>query len=162
MSQLCMVNEPKLIKHLRKTARRTDGGYLSLEDVRQSVSNPRIRGFYVRNADTTELLLTGVSALPEISRLADDRRRTFALSPAQWAEKKGVFDFVERRYRFSDPTVSKIQLWHCDPFPVSFEHIRWLLALAVSFTNEELAQCERACGLLNQQLIPYGFAFDDC
>ncbi len=141
MSQLCMVNEPELIKHLRKTVRRTDEGYLSLEDVRQSVSNPRIRGFYVRNADTTELLLAGVSALSEISRIADDRQRAFALSPAQGTEQEGVFDFVDS-YHFSDPTVSKIQLWYCDPFAASCEDIRSLIALAISFTSDELAHYE--------------------
>lgn len=159
MAQLRMINEPGLAEWLQCSLREATGS-ISLTEVRDCISNPRIRDFYVRDFDAASLPLAGVSALSEISMLADSWQKTYAISHRDWHDRQGALQLVDR-YHFQDPSIAIVQVWYCDPLEIRPHELTWLLALAVSFTDCELRQCERTCGAINEVLEPHGFALED-
>ncbi|ERF08426.1 hypothetical protein [Pseudomonas aeruginosa] len=64
MAQLRMINEPGLVEQVQSSL--YEAGMISLTEVRDCISNPRIRDFYVRDLDASGLPLAGISALSEI------------------------------------------------------------------------------------------------
>lgn len=157
--QLHMINEPSLAEQLKSNLREATGN-ISLTEVRNCISNPRIRDFYVRDFDASGLPLAGVSALSEISMLADDVQKTYAISLNEWRARQEMLQLVDD-FHFQDPSVSIVQAWYCDPREIYLHELTWLLALTVSFTDCELRRCERTCGAINEVLKPHGFALED-
>ncbi|MDT4830065.1 hypothetical protein FXN65_23990 [Metapseudomonas lalkuanensis] len=159
MAQLQMINEPGLAERLQSSLREATGS-ISLTEVRDCISNPRIRDFYVRDLDASGLPLAGASALSEISMLADSWQKTYAISLSDWRDRPGTLQLVDR-FHFQDPSIAIVQVWYCDPREIHPHELTWLLALAVSFTDCELRRCERTCGAINEVLEPHGFALED-
>ena len=159
MSQLHMINESDIAERLKSNLRDANGR-ISLTDVRTCISNPRIRDFYARDLDASDLPLAGVSALSEISMLADGWQKTYAISLSDWRDRQGALQLVDH-FHSQDQSVSIVQVWYCDPREIHLHELTWLLALTVSFTDCELRRCERICGAINEALAPHGFALED-
>lgn len=157
--QLHMINELSLAEQLKSNLHEAIGS-ISLNEVRNCISNPRIRDFYVRDFDASGLPLAGVSALSEISMLADDLQKTYAISLSDWRDREGTLQLVDD-FHVQDPIISIVQVWYCDPREIYLHELTWLLALAASFTDCELRRCERTCGAINEVLKPHGFALED-
>lgn len=135
MAQLRMINEPGLVEQVQSSL--YEAGMISLTEVRDCISNPRIRDFYVRDLEASGLPLAGISALSEISMLADDWQKTYAISLSDWRDRLGSLQVVDS-FHFRDPSISIVQVWYCDPLEIRSHELTWLLALAVSFTDCEL------------------------
>lgn len=159
MVQLQMINEPGIAERLKSNLREATGS-ISLTELRNCISNPRIRDFYVRDFDASGLPLAGVSALSEISMLADNLQKTYAISLNDWRARERTLQLVDA-FHFQDPSISIVQVWYCDPREIYLHELTWLLALTVSFTDCELRSCERTCGAINEVLKPHGFALED-
>lgn len=89
MAQLRMINEPGLVEQVQSSL--YEAGMISLTEVRDCISNPRIRDFYVRDLDASGLPLAGISALSEISMLADNWQKTYAISLMAGETGRGRF-----------------------------------------------------------------------
>ncbi|MEM8119957.1 hypothetical protein Q4R94_21040, partial [Morganella morganii] len=115
MAQLRMINEPGLVEQVQSSL--YEAGMISLTEVRDCISNPRIRDFYVRDLDASGLPLAGISALSEISMLADNWQKTYAISLDGWRDRQGSLQLVDG-FHFRDPSISIVQVWYCDPLEI--------------------------------------------
>ncbi|MGV8604666.1 hypothetical protein ACV354_35070, partial [Pseudomonas aeruginosa] len=64
----------------------------------------------MRDLDESGLPLAGISALSEISMLADNWQKTYAISLDGWRDRQESLQLVDG-FHFRDPGISIVQVW---------------------------------------------------
>ncbi|MFZ6045800.1 hypothetical protein ACFW0H_06720 [Pseudomonas sp. CR3202] len=153
-----MANHPHLLEHIRGAlAWEFERGPVELKLVRNLVSSPRLMSFYVKPFTHLELSVAGDSYLDERTMLADDYRKTYAISINAWQGIAEQVEFVEE-FLPRDTSVMKLQIW---PFaPNSLSDFAMAVAVALSFTPGELMQEDRISLAIDELVSQYGFSTD--
>ena len=153
-----MANHPDLLEHIRGAlAWEFERGPVDLKLVRSLVSSPRLMSFYVKPFTHPELSVAGDSYLDERTMLADDYRKTYAISMSAWQGIAEQVEFVED-YMPRDASVMKLQVWPFDPKCLS--DFAMAVAVALSFTPGELIQEDRISLAIDELVSQYGFFTD--
>ena len=124
---------------------------------RSFVSSPRMFDLAVRNLQCEGYVKVGDSFLDAHTMLADCPQKTYAITLSEWERVSTSLEVVEE-FHFRDASVSRLQVWAVDPKVLSFEALR--IAVAVSFTDLELADEPRLSGALTELMSDYKIEFD--
>lgn len=148
---LLMPNRPDLVQRVR--------GYLDQFDpphkivyLRSLVSSPRLSDHFVRNLDSSGLVLVADSFLSEHTMLGDHTQRSYGVSLEAWAEMKDKVELVNE-FHFTDTTVSRVQVWPFDPSTLDLEAMK--IAVALSITDLEMNYESRIYGAVRELLMDY-------
>lgn len=158
-SHIVMANHPDLERVLR---RRFDWefqkGKVDFQRVRSVVSSPRLMSFSARCFSHPGLVIAGESYLSQHTMIADDYRKTYAISHENWLDICGVAELLEVCEPF-DNTVMSIQIW---PFkPEELDRFSMAVAVALSFSPAELMAESRISLAIDELLSEWGYCADD-
>lgn len=148
---LLMPNRPDLVQKVREYLDQFDPPH-KLVYLRSLVSSPRLSDHFVRNPDSSGLVLVADSFLSEHTMLGDHAQRSFGVSLEAWTEMKDKVELVDD-FHFKDTTVSRVQVWPFDPSTLDLEAMK--IAVALSITDLEMDYEPRICGAVRDLLIDY-------
>jgi len=148
---LLMPNRPDLVQKVREYLEQFDPPH-KIVYLRSLVSSPRLSDHFVRNLDSSGLVLVADSFLSEHTMLGDHTQRSYGVSLEAWAEMKDKVELVDD-FHFTDTTVSRVQVWPFDPSSIDLDAMK--IAVALSITDLEMRYESRICGAVRDLLMDY-------
>lgn len=153
-----MANHPNLLDHLKdKLAFEFSSGAVNLQLVRSYISSPRLFDFYIKDSGALKIVEAGDTFLDHRTMLADRIQQTYAISYAEWQRHKPSLETLEH---FSpwDASIVNIQVWPYEP--TELDDFQMLIAVALSYTRNELDAESRISSALHELVSQYGFYSD--
>lgn len=152
--QLILCNERNVIEIVNRRLDKTWNirGKSPLFLLRGIISSPRLADVYVRNYPTQGLRRVADSYLSDNSLLSDLPHASFGIELKDWREQNWpVVPLNEVRNHHQD--LIRLQIWPFDPNDLTEEQMA--LAVAVSFTDQELFEEPRLSGAIEEILAAY-------
>jgi hypothetical protein len=154
--KMIMANHPDAVEiakaEMRESSYYSENGNTPLFVLSSIISSPRLFDVFWKDVGLQGLIQAGDTFVDKYTGLADNRQKTYAISLAQWIDISGRYDEVDK-YEKLDISISKIQVWPFDPSTLSFEQM--VLAIGVSYNEEELKEEPRLCGALRHLMREY-------
>ncbi|MHC8400312.1 hypothetical protein ACYZTX_12740 [Pseudomonas sp. MDT1-17] len=159
MKQVVMANESNLLKRLLNTLHcGARDGLISIADVRNFVSSPKLSEFHIRGLHGEGLVPVGDTFLDARTMLADRPYKTFAVPIQIWPEfSKGKIFF--ENVELHDKQITRIELWPFDP--AELDEVQLTLAIGLSYTLREFYAEPRIAGAVDELIRPLGFFVPD-
>ncbi|MFK1048585.1 hypothetical protein ACSEQ1_24210 [Pseudomonas aeruginosa] len=154
-----MANYPGLFDYLKnKLAFEFSVGPVNLELVRSYISSPRLFDFYSNCGGEVVIVEAGDTFLDRKTMLADGLQSTYAVSYMDWQKYQSSFQVVED-FDPWDRSIINVQVW---PYaPTELDDFQMLIAVALSYTRNELDAESRISLAIHELVSRYGFYADE-